>query len=216
MPEQATVLCYGDSNTHGMDPVTMERLPRSVRWPGVVAAALGDAVHVIEEGLSGRTTVWDDPFAEGRNGRTYLLPCLRSHAPIDVVVLMLGSTDLKSIFGRQAHDVAEGVGSLVDVALTSGTGPRGGPPRMLVVAPPRMGEVTERGEIWGFGAARERSTQLARLYAAVAAMRGAAFLDAASLVGGHPADGLHLDAAGHATLGAAVAEAVRGLLATSG
>ena len=84
----AVVLCYGDSNTHGFDQATGGRYPGDVRWPGVLAALLGPSVEVISEGLNGRTTTWDDPYLPDRNGRTYLGPCLASHAPIDAVVLI--------------------------------------------------------------------------------------------------------------------------------
>lgn len=207
-----TVVCYGDSNTHGADPLTLARFPRGVRWPGVLAAELAGLADVIEEGLNGRTTIWDDPFLDGRNGRVYLLPCLRSHAPVDVLVLMLGTNDLKTIFGRQANEIAAAVGALVDLAQASGTGPDGGAPQVMVVAPPRLGATTARSEVWGFGAARAVSEELPRLYRVVAEMSGAAFLDASILVEGNPADGVHLDAAGHWILGRAVAAAVRELL----
>jgi lysophospholipase L1-like esterase len=208
----ATVLCYGDSNTHGADPVTLARYPREVRWTGILARELTGAAEVVEEGLNGRTTIWDDPYVEGRNGRPYLLPCLRSHAPIDVVVLMLGTNDLKSIFGRRAHEIANGAGALVDLVLASGTGPGGGPPRVLLVAPQRLGPATERSELWGFDAARATAGQLPGLYRRVAEGKGVPFLDAAALVEGDPADGVHLGPDGHAILGAAVARAVREIL----
>ena len=207
-----TVVCFGDSNTHGMDPVTMGRYPRDVRWPGVLAAELAGSADVIEEGLNGRTTIWDDPYLEGRNARPYLLPCLRSHAPVDVLVLMLGTNDLKSIFGRSAHEIAAGAGALVELALTSATGPDGGAPRVLLVAPPRLGEITEHAEAWGFGAARETAARLPALYRIVAEVKGVAYLDAAALVGGDPVDGVHLSAPDHLILGRAIAAAVRDLL----
>jgi lysophospholipase L1-like esterase len=210
-----TVVCYGDSNTHGADPVTLERLPRDIRWPGVLAAELEGIAVVVEEGLNGRTTVWDDPFTDGRNGKAYLLPCLHSHAPIDVLVLMLGTNDLKSIFGRQAHEIAAGAAALVDIALESATGPGGGPPAVLLIAPPRLGPVTDRSELWGFGAGRAASERLPELYRAFAEMQKVAFLDAAALVAGDPADGIHLGPADHGILGRAVANAVRELLASA-
>jgi len=210
--EPAVVVCYGDSNTHGADPAGGDRLARDVRWPGVLAAELGAAAVVIEEGLNGRTTVWEDPFLDGRNGMAYLLPCLRSHAPIDALVIMLGTNDLKTIFARQAHDIAAGAGALVDAALVSGTGPGGGPPAVLLVAPPALGPATDRSELWGFGAARVVAAELPRLYRVAADLKGAAFLDAAALVAGDPADGVHLNAADHAALGRSIASAVRDLL----
>ena len=210
----AVVLCYGDSNTHGYDgsSTTGGRFPRDVRWPGVLAAAVGPEHQVIEEALNGRTTIWDDPYLDGRNGRTYLLPCLRSHAPVDVLVLMLGTNDLKSIFGRSAAEIAAGAGALVELALLSGTGPAGGRPRVLLVAPPVLGGRTATSELWGFGEARARSQQFAPLYRTVAELKGVAFLDAGPVAEVDPADGVHLTAAGHGALGRAVAEVVRSLL----
>ncbi len=185
---------------------------RDARWPGVLAAELGVAADVVEEGLNGRTTIWDDPYLDGRNGRPYLLPCLRSHAPVDVLVLMLGTNDLKSIFGRTAAEIAAGASALVEQALTSGTGPDGRPPGVLLVAPPPLGGRTATSELWGFGEARARSQQFAALYRTAAELRGVSFLDAGPVATVDPADGVHLTVAGQAALGRAVAEAVRALL----
>ena len=96
-----SVLCYGDSNTHGQIPGggPLDRHDRQTRWPGVLQSELGPSWYVIEEGLSGRTTVHDDPI-EGpqKNGRTYLRPCAQSHAILDLVIIMLGTNDLKARF----------------------------------------------------------------------------------------------------------------------
>ena len=142
MPDLPTVVCYGDSNTHGAIGATGLRYPREVRWPGVVARELAGRAHVVEEGLNGRTTIWDDPFSPGRNGRDYLRPCLDSHAPVAVVVIMLGTNDLKSILRLGPAEIAAGAGSLVDVARESASGPDGGPPAVLLVAPPPLGAAT--------------------------------------------------------------------------
>ena len=207
-----SVLCYGDSNTWGYDPATRARYPPPVRWTGVLATGLGAEYRVIEEGLNGRTTLWDDPFMDGRNGQPYLLPCLRSHAPVDLLVLMLGTNDLKTIFARAAHEIALGAGTLVDIALTSATGPGDGAPRVLLLSPPGLGELTDRSELWGFGEARLKAAALPRLYRNVAELKGVPFLDAAALVEADPADGVHLGAEAHAVLGHAVARAARSLI----
>src|SRR5262245_18689824 len=104
-----TVLCYGDSNTHGTPPMSdmadQGRYPADQRWTGVLRRELGAGWTMIEEGLPGRTTVHDDPI-EGvhKNGRRYLLPCLESHRPLDAIVLMLGTNDLKARFSLPAED----------------------------------------------------------------------------------------------------------------
>lgn len=205
-----TVVCYGDSNTHGAT-AQLTRHPRDVRWPGVVARELREEAYVIEEGLNGRTTIWDDPHADGRNGRTYLLPCLRTHQPVDVLVIMLGTNDTKRFFGRSAAEIAAAAGVLVDIAKTSGTGPDGGAPRVLLVAPPPLGELTAYSEVWGFEEARAKAAQFPRLYATVAEMKGAAFFDAGSVVTPDPADGVHLTAEAQTALGRAIAARVREL-----
>lgn len=212
MVDLPVVVCYGDSNTHGADGPTGRRHRRDVRWPGVVARALDGRASIIEEGLGGRTTIWDEPFSAGRNGRTYLIPCLESHAPVTVLVIMLGTNDLKAIFHLGAAEIAAGAGSLVDLARASATGPDGGPPAVLLVAPVPLGPLTIASELWGFGAARETSARLAPYYREVAAQAGAAFLDAGALVTTDPVDGVHLDAAAHGVLGVAIAEAIDRLL----
>ena len=212
MADLPVVLCYGDSNTHGAEPLTGARFARDIRWPGVLARLLDGEAVVIEEGLNGRTTVREDPYMPGRNGLAYLGPCLLSHAPLDVVVIMLGTNDLKTTFGLAATDIASGAASLVRAALLSVCGPEGGPPQVLLVAPPALGAPSDVFELWGFAGAAERSAALPRLYRTAAERSGVAFLDASAIVAGDPADGVHLSAAGHHVLASAVANAVRPLL----
>ncbi len=93
-----TILCYGDSNTYGYVPETGMRYPRDIRYPGRLQNLFGEEYTVIEEGCNGRTTIHDDPIDGWKNGLDYLKPCLNSHKPIDIVILMLGSNDLKITF----------------------------------------------------------------------------------------------------------------------
>ena len=120
-----TVVCYGDTNTWGYDEDTGGRLPYEARWTGVLAEALGPGCRVVEEGLCGRTTVNEDPVEEHKNGRAQLYPCLESHRPIDVIIMMLGQVELKTRFSLTAHDIAMGMESLVRIVLQSGCGPDG-------------------------------------------------------------------------------------------
>ena len=201
-----SVLCYGDSNTWGSATVDRPdgRYAPDERWPGVLRAALGSGWLVIEEGLGGRTTVSDDPV-EGieRNGRTYLYPCLMSHKPLDVVVIMLGTNDLKSRFGKTPWEVAAGVGALVEIVKKSAAGPGGGTPQILVVCPPPFERLSSHADM--FAGAEPKSRELARHFRAMAGTAGVHFLDAGSVARSSTVDGFHLDPEAHAAIGSAVA-----------
>jgi lysophospholipase L1-like esterase len=197
-----TILCFGDSNTWGYDPESgprTERYPREVRWPCRLARALGDEWEVIAEGLNGRTATRDDPIWEGRNGLTYLLPCLRSHAPLDLVVIYLGTNDVAERHSLPAEDVAASVGRLVKVVRTSETGPGESAPDVLVVCPPPFGTLDPL-----YAAAGEKSRQLGKWFAVVCEELGCELLDLDGVAGYSDLDGIHLDADGHAAVATAV------------
>jgi lysophospholipase L1-like esterase len=205
-----TVVCFGDSNTWGADPVSKERFPLEKRWTGVLAKSLGDGYRVIEEGLNGRTTVVDDSISPYRNGRDYLLPCLESHMPFDLVTIMLGTNDLKARFNRSASDIAESAAKLAEMALNSTFGPGDSRPKVLLIAPPPVAKLTELDEM--FAGACEKSKRFAELYKTYAGWYNCAFFDAGSVITSSELDGIHFEAAEHEKLGIAIAGVVRTLL----
>ncbi|RDJ25517.1 hypothetical protein DWF00_14955 [Bosea caraganae] len=203
--EPARILCFGDSNTWGADPAGGGRLPAAARWTGVLAGALGPGHAVIEEGMRGRTTALDDPMVPGGNGASYLAPCLVSHQPLDLVILMLGNNDLKDRFGQSAADVAENVARLVELIRAAPIeGPSDRKPPILLVAPPKLGP---RGPGFAaiFAKADPKSAVLSDALGAVAARANVAFFDAGSVVGISGGDGVHFAAPEHAKLGHALA-----------
>jgi lysophospholipase L1-like esterase len=197
-----TVLCFGDSNTYGSIPGEAGgRFEPDIRWPRVVAQVLGDSWHIVEEGLPGRTTVFDDPLSPYRKGADYLPPCLASHAPLDAVVIFLGTNDLKARLAAEASDIAAGVGVLAQTVLDSGVGPRGETPGVLVLGLPRLG-ATLGPE---FKDAERKATELPRYLAQGATAIGVELLDLSEVVAYSGIDGYHLDAAGHREVGESVA-----------
>jgi lysophospholipase L1-like esterase len=202
-----TILCYGDSNTWGADPVTGERLAPDVRWPGVLRAALGAGFHVIEEGLCGRTTVWDDPIEEYKNGKTYLYPCLESHKPIDMVIIFLGTNDLKYRFHLGAFDIAESAGLLCDIVRESACGPDGATPRVLALCPCPIAETGAFTEMFRGG--REISLGLHAEFARMGKERGITVLYPDAVTQSSPVDGIHFSPESHAAIGALVAAKAR-------
>ena len=206
-----TILCYGDSNTWGYDPASKGRLGIDARWTGVLARELGTAYRVLEEGLNGRTTVWDDPIEGYKNGREQLVPCLESQRPFDLLTLMLGTNDLKMRFSVSAFDIAKSVGKLIEIAQQSNAGPDGQAPQVLLLAPPPVAKLTEFAEM--FAGAEEKLRRLGPHYRRVAEEMGCHFLDTSSVIVSSDLDGIHFEAAEHAKLGAVVAAKIREILA---
>jgi lysophospholipase L1-like esterase len=201
-----TVMCFGDSNTHGTLPVPAlgqgSRMAKADRWTTHFAAAL-PGWEVIVEGQPGRTTVHDDPV-EGahRNGLTVLPALLESHAPLDAVLIMLGTNDLKPRFGVPPVDIALGLERLVAVIRTATPGTQ-----IMLVAPPPITEAGCLAEIFGGGAAK--STHLSVQIAAAATRAGVAYFDAGPHVTVSPVDGIHYAPGQMPAFGLAMAAALR-------
>lgn len=210
-----TILCYGDSNTWGCAPMVSHGLPvrygPDVRWGSVMRTTLGDGYWVVEEGLNGRTTVWADPVeGEYKSGKSCLIACLESHAPIDLVALMLGTNDLKHRFGLSPWDIASGVETLVSIIRSSPFGPNGTAPKVLVMCPPPLAKLTLYAGM--LIDATEKSRQLPPYYKAIAEQYGCEFMDVGRVITSSDVDGIHFEASAQQKLGAAVATRVKDIL----
>jgi len=213
-PGATVVLCYGDSNTYGA-PANVDgpvRLPSDVRWTGQLQRLLGDAYSVIEEGLNGRTTDVEYIDRPGCNGLPYFVPCLLSHAPIDVVVIMLGTNDLKVQFDRSPESIAGALGRYVDAIEMDARNRGGAPPKLVLVSPVHIDDSRPAfAELNGDdfdAAAVEKSRHLGAEIGRLAQLRGASYADAAdaAVVGD---DGIHVSVDSQAKLADLIAETVR-------
>lgn len=206
-PAALTVLCFGDSNTFGQPADGRGRLSADVRWTGQLQRLLGSGYAIIEEGLGGRTTDLNDPDRDDRNGRLYFQPCLRSHSPLDTVIIMLGNNDLKTKFGREPDAVGNALkGYLDDVERTAWTR-TGGVPAVLLVSPIHLDAgqpaFAEQGSEYDSDSVR-KSRELSDSIERVAEHRGALFVDAAAVA--HPGiDGVHLSRDSHERLSRLIA-----------
>jgi lysophospholipase L1-like esterase len=209
-----TILCFGDSNTWGYIPGSAgERMPYESRWPGVLQAALGSGCRVLEEGLSGRMSAWEDPMKADRNGKAQLPALLESHRPVDLLTLMLGTNDMKSYMHLGPEDCALAQNALIDVVEAAACGPGGSRPVILLIAPPLIvASPALVGPLFDGGIAK--SAGLAEAYRQVAALRNCLFLDAGRIARPSARDGLHLDPEGHRKLAEAVAPLVRSAVLT--
>ncbi|MDO5445217.1 MAG: SGNH/GDSL hydrolase family protein [Eubacteriales bacterium] len=205
------VLCFGDSNTWGYRAEDGSRYDDDVRWTGILQRLLGEDYTVIEEGQNGRTTVWDDPVENRLAGLTYLWPCMESHYPFDLLVIMLGTNDTKVYFGVEAQSIADSAGRLVDLARKSAFGRNGKRPKVLLVSPIRMKETGVFAHAFGKQAV-EKTKGFSEVFRATAEKFGCDFLDAAEFAEPCETDGVHLDETGHEKLAKAMAEKIREIL----
>lgn len=197
-----TVLCYGDSNTYGYNPSNGLRYPENVRWTGRLQLLLGEDYRVIEEGCNGRTTVFDDPLEGWKNGLGYLRPCLNSHKPVDIVILMLGSNDLKETFHASARQIADGAATLINVIQTFTREKQGFEPQIILVSPPQIGEGICASPFYGafLENAIVRSKEFPKWYQKAAEEHNCVFFDAAKHIQASKEDSLHLAPEAHAKL----------------
>ena len=214
------ILCFGDSNTHGYcaDPADCAdggiRFTEEQRWTQLLQEALGQDYLVIEEGLSGRTTCFDDPIHEGLNGLDYIYPCLKSHEAIDLLIIMLGTNDTKDRFYASAACIGLGMARLVSKAKSTDCW-GGKQPNILVIAPPPIGE----GMLTSSVAATmgqlcvEKSRQLADSYREQCELLNVSFLDAGAIgCEFNTVDFMHLTSRGHRTLAEELAKLIPQLL----
>lgn len=208
------ILCFGDSNTHGYcaDPKDCAdggtRFNEEERWTCLLQKALGDEYLVIEEGLSGRTTVFEDPLHEGMSGLSVIEPCMMSHEPIDLLVVMLGTNDTKERLGANAACISIGMDRLLQKAMS--TPAWHGKPNILLIAPPHIGEglyLIPEGVPMGQGCP-QKSRELARYYKALAERMGYAFLDAEGAAEFNKIDCMHFTKLGHRQLADRLAELI--------
>ncbi|MGL4913704.1 MAG: GDSL-type esterase/lipase family protein [Romboutsia sp.] len=193
------ILCFGDSNTHGYNPKDGTRFEKNVRWTGILQNLLGNKHYVIEEGLSGRTTVFEDPIHEGLSGFNYIYPCLMTHEPIDLLIIMLGTNDTKERFGASASVISLGLYRLIKKAQEAKLAFRNNNPNILIVAPlPIRPEINTVECYYTMGkGCSEKSYEIISMYEKVANELGCQFFNPSPYAICSDYDYMHLDEKAH-------------------
>ena len=206
-----TVLCYGESITWGFNPVNQKRIDWDERWTGILSKGLNDDYIIIEEGLMGRTTTWNDPKdGASKNGLDYLIPCLENHKPIDLLILFLGMNDLKRRFSLPTIEIARGISVIVKYILNSGAGRDGLSPKILLLTPPIINPI--KSSYQEYRNSLNKSRKLPGYYEKIAHEQGIEFLDTSKIVTVSKRDGIHIDIEEHQKLGNAVIKKVREIM----
>lgn len=208
------IICFGDSNTHGYDGDSGLRFDETARWTKLLQNRLGNDYLVIEEGLSGRTTVFDDPLTEGLSGVNLITPIMMSHEPLDLLVIMLGTNDTKYRFGCSAGEISEGLLRLINKAKAT-TLAWANEPKILIVTPKAIDDEYENTPIvnhMGVGCAL-KSRLIGDFYKKVAEQTGCYYFDANTLnLENNKVDYMHLNKESHKILAEALESEIRKVL----
>ena len=207
---EKTILCFGDSNTYGESPEGTGRYPRDQRWTGILQQRLGLDYRVIEAGLNGRTTVWEDPVEGDKCGIRQLPAAVASQTPLDLLIIMLGTNDFKQRFHVTASDVAYSLERLVRTAQALPNDRRETPFEILLVCPAEIRPETFLGEVFGDRSVDTR--KLPPLVQEAAERCGVRYLNIAEYAEASPLDGLHFDRENHRRVAEAMEKAVREIL----
>ena len=208
-----SILAFGDSLTWGFRAGEWTRHDWEDRWPNALASGLKGKARVIEEGMNGRTTVFPDP-TEGaeRNGAVALPMLLTTHQPLDLVIIMLGTNDIKYANRCRAFDASMGMARLIEIVNKFSFLPSYTTPQILIMSPPALVPTADEwfNGLWGHAIAE--SKLFAKHYARVAKDTGAHFFDAGSVAVADPTDGGHLDAENTRAIGTALVPVVEKIL----
>jgi len=206
-----SILCFGDSITWGYNPKDATRLPPEHRWPRILGEALGPDVEVIEEGLNGRTLAVEDPLRPDRGGLAKLPFLLESHAPLDAVIIMLGTNDCAPCYHQTIGEIALACARLIMTVKQSLAGPGGAAPATMLISPPHMSELEPTIGLF-YDGGQKLCSELAEPYRLVAESLGTAYLDAAKVATPDEPDGIHLGPEGQRKLALAVKDLIAPLL----
>lgn len=204
------ILCYGDSNTYGYVPGDGDRYPEHVRWTGRLQSMLGDGYKVYEQGLNARTTVYDDPFEAGKNGLTSLIPTLMCYEMVDVVILMLGTNDMKEYFQPTVEKLKTNVGKLVVEIQNYYQQIYKQEPQIILMAPPEIGiwpGSDNSQQYWDWVISTSRC--FPEIYKEIADEHGVDYFNTQELVKPSEIDNLHLSADSHKALATALYKKIK-------
>lgn len=202
------ILCFGDSITWGYSPDGITRFNTDTRWPGVMRKHLGTGFKVIEEGFCGRTTVYNDPIVPDRNGKDALPGIIQAHAPLDLIIIMLGTNDHKNCYHASSQQIARNINTLIEI-IRSHEALKPNPPEILVIAPPPLVNMPETNFKESFTGSEEKSIQTGKEILSFFQDTPVHLFNAAAHITSSPRDGLHLDAEEQIKLGTLLASEVK-------
>lgn len=201
------ILCFGDSNTWGFNPKSEKRYPRSVRWPYVLQKLLGDKYEVISEGMIGRTLASEDLKRPYYNGSRFIQGLVKSHDPLDFIIIMLGTNEIKDRYNLNAFGIAKNLKKIINLIRDKKLDLEKNP-KIIIICPPAPIEPTVGKTRLDMGSAPKVFKSLPLLYKKIALEYGCIFLNAGEYISPGKFDGYHFDSGAHLKLAKVVAEKI--------
>ena len=216
-PKTKRILAFGDSNTWGRIPGddNNARYSVNIRWTGILQELLGNNYEIIEEGLNGRTTNLDSPQKAGKNGKTYLLSCLESQKPIDLIIISLGTNDLKAKYSATPESIGKGLEECIEAIKIEGKDNQGKIPKVIIMSPAII--IEKERERFGkveidFLGANLKSKMLGEIYKNIAEINDFNFINLSKIVTASDIDGIHFDEDQHRKIANVLFKKIKSLI----
>ncbi|GAA61434.1 hypothetical protein P20652_3311 [Pseudoalteromonas sp. BSi20652] len=197
------ILCFGDSNTWGLNPVTGKRFDENNRWTSLLNKNLGCGFNVIEAGQPNRTLVHNPPFDGVLSGVSYLKPYLDKHE-LDFIIIALGTNDLKKRFNLTPSLIADGLNDLI--SQIKGFYNLNNYPQIVILAPAYVKFLGLYKHI--YEGAECKNSSMSIHFERVALDNGVLFYNLQGVVSVSLIDGVHITSEGHSKVADAVFEMI--------
>jgi len=112
------IICYGDSNTFGFNPLNKTRYDENVRWSGLLGIFLKNQFEIIEQGANNRTGFVDNFSGEFYSAQKHFPKMLNEYDDIEILILAIGTNDLQFIYNLNFNEIEKGLRNLLNIAKT--------------------------------------------------------------------------------------------------
>lgn len=186
------ILCYGDSNTFGFNPIDGSRFDEQARWTALLQKKLDSDYQIIEEGACDRTGFVDNDKGFLFSAQRHFPKMIAKIKDVDILILWIGSNDLQFKYDISFHQIERGLKKLILVAKSK--------VKKIILIPPVIlnNNVLEGYFNFQFDETSiSKSKKVGKIYRKLSNVYGLNYFDLNEFVKPSNTDGLHYNIEGH-------------------
>ena len=187
-----TIICYGDSNTFGHNPINGSRFDENTRWTGLLQKNLGAKYNVINEGMCSRTGFTDNRKGFQYSAQRHFPKIISKFDNIDFLILAIGTNDLMFQYDISFGTIEKGLENLINQAKPKAN-------KIIIIPPAILNEKILEGYFSSLFDKTSviKSRKIVRIYRTLAGIYDCIFWDINKFTKPSDIDGLHYDKNSH-------------------